>query len=1349
MAKEAYSKESRPQDSLHQDPPDPLSSVGSSKQPLSSKGAYGSDQLSSLPSTTTKSILSSYSQSLASTASNVSQKVSDLLNPQSLPLPEKNYYRTALKLSLFLSAGFLLLLTLGPFGYPFSGSWIHALITGLLFLNNVVSLCFYGTEIRKAVAENNRKKWMSLALISLIGIAVGLMICLKTASNFMNGFLLVTFVAGSFLSVACRLYPAHEKDKREIIAVWMASFIAAVLVFIIAHSLPHFLPVIAALTPAWGVYPFVVASLSVISMAQYIVKAGLVFKGSSNQKEKRHWEYRLSLAGIVIGAIIFAVLFVKHSYYSLIGNAIGLSTNIGFCIVLLIMVAAACASIGSKLGRTIDEAIRPDRVVTPFKAQITSSRKHQLWVYVVRPLAVAGIFVMLAFGVFGSSMGVGLAVPGGFLMSLEWALRSPQFTFSLIALALALIVNLVFHYLKPTTQNTPPCQVIAAAADVCSLLPESEHDKRLTAVLLGYIEQAKILLSVAWRGAITKYEGSIEDDYQYLVWRGESLLFNDTRLQEIFEHLRKATVDPTFKAVPQDTVVDPEIVRVKVQNLLGKRSWGDNVQKVLNLVVEQAKILLSPEWRESITTYAGCTANAERALKIDEDYQYLSKLSTLSIADAELQNILERLSKATVDRAFRPKNWSLPLVGIAGVITFGGCLAILFSILTGQIGLAGMGWSMPLTAVLGFGSWVATRYFLNHTSGGAYTTWATIFSAVFLTYLAIMFSGALKIGSFAVAPALIALGLLIPCLLLFGVGYRHAQKEGANRKNTINTAHYQFLNHGLRVFKVVLIIGFTFLAFLSLATLFNFTGLHSIIPQLLGSFGLEVGVRWLSAFCIGILATAGFIAFELVRSVLEISPSKTDDTYERHTKQIDAGILLGKFVLIVPIMVGLLVMPSLLPAGAAKMLWMFLMIGVVMPFFARPHNGKYLFGFDTDSSKYGISNLLRIVQDKLHVWLGVKLLLVDDHGGIKHSVGFMLLREGGVIVLLGGLAALVVSFSHVGSSSAIPIVGIGIVTTLLFRWSAVGASYNDPRAVMQFLLAMEKGKGAGGGRKEIKGKMNEKLNTHEGEYWEEEQDFNNESNCDGRKRVDSEWDLESTGNSRNDAAILGSNNDFDNDNNVKEEDRKGSSDESDGDYDNNGNFRGRKKTIADSGFRDSSDSDSSWDERAGRKNPTVPEKKSTKRVEKANNQVKPIPVWPRGSSNNSTQASRNNSVVSEASTRETNGSSPSSSSPPPPNMGKAEPGLLTRSLSTLLKSVSTNSNSTTSSKKGSPISSTINSKKISPSSTLSNIFVSDSDNGNGEGHVEDPSRAAPVLAPAPVPVLAPPPHLAFAHGSSG
>lgn len=385
--------------------------------------------------------------------------------------------------------------------------------------------------------------WFNIPLLGLVpmGVSVGSVI---------NGTLFVLFTGGMFLSLGCRLWTPEGKSSVEQYSIYIAAGIAAVLAIVILASLPSLLPELSALSKftVLGANVFISALFAIIGLSSYIAKAIDYFffykpellsdtktkstpeqnrkktfrerflaqrKESTGEVTRRLWEHRFSIAGLIIGGIIDALIIILNLH--------PFGPSVYATAACAILALSACASIASKIGRGIDESLLKNPPQISWLSRVV---KQTPWAYFARIACAMGLFTMLGFSIYAFSP---IAVPGGFLM-LPWALGSPAFAFGLAALSVACISNWVMGLLKPSVKLVVMHQAVTridAAQKLIRLLQGGKADsvdqkthemnqQIWLGALLEHVTYFRDLFNEAWRDSLVDYSGNKGEDFKFL-----------------------------------------------------------------------------------------------------------------------------------------------------------------------------------------------------------------------------------------------------------------------------------------------------------------------------------------------------------------------------------------------------------------------------------------------------------------------------------------------------------------------------------------------------------------------------------------------------------------------------------------------------------------------------------------------------------------------------------------------------------------------------------------------------------------------------------------------------------------
>jgi len=746
-----------------------------------------------------------------------------------------------------------------------------------------------------------------------------------------------------------------------------------------------------------------------------------------------------------IYSIIDAIKYSKGEFEggSRLYNArvAGLLGTLALAMVLIIEAGAAIFSgplgalfafsifyVGSAFIRFITEAIGQTRIAkqdnVPYKQWpaweqalfgTSSQQKPSLNVSwfkeeIALPLVLLGAGTAMGFGLFAVSF---LSVPGEFLMT-GW-LANPLVPYFFLAIGVAAFSQFMIRAAKVSAVKTPEAEALQALQKggeilLRELAEVSSHD--LDAVL-KHVEKVKVWLDQP-RPLLNSADplqsatgGEVDEDSNNIGLAENQRLWGQRR------------VSRSYSILPADSDGAAR----------GSLSGGTQSKRFL-----QDEPIFEEQTSRDILDEIEITGDhrAQRASlqrnwsKIGQAFRQMMGVRDL---DPHKPDSAQTLSKGS----------NIGLI-VFSILLLAGSTAILFFIFSGLIPIGSAVWAMPLAASLGLVSWFIGKQVLSRTHAGPYGEWAAIVgtAATIFTTLAVFTLFSIGVTATSIALSTLTVGVLlggaVSLIIMAGLlaleGYKYAHREDELRADQRTARFHKGIEISLNVFKVALVIGFSFLAFLSVAVLFNLTGYgnaavggwgglsnlmelaNKIIEQALGQGGYVVGNQWLAIFSITSFAFALTGAVLTVKSLLQKSPSSVDDL-KHSTWRTNLGRLLKLAFTIGPILV-LVAFARFLPGADTALVAPFAIVAALCPLFSGNSNMPSWFG----SAPYSRVSEVNTIYNKL---LGVTPL--------ESKLG-LIVREVvvGLIVLVLPLAIL--GFPSLNPTSIVFLVG-GVFTMLI------------------------------------------------------------------------------------------------------------------------------------------------------------------------------------------------------------------------------------------------------------------------------------------------------------------------------
>lgn len=618
--------------------------------------------------------------------------------------------------------------------------------------------------------------------------------------------------------------------------------------------------------------------------------------------------------------------------------------------------------IDQKTGRITGE-YKADRLVfdaapNELKAKPPGLFSLTRWTNFVRHSLSVVFFMGLGVVLFSSSVGFGIAdvVQGSspFMPLLE----NSWLVFSLTGLLVAFAGNWIMQRIRSSVSKIPSSQIFAAASELEEIIknaPEGDYcptDSVLEKVLL-HIKTAKELLSSRWQESLLSY-GELED----------------TSRAELMKQIGEIALETPAAR----------------EKLLKELETEQDLEKLKR------------------------TRDLRRLRKIEMDLTLVLVKGGRPKFDLQnrdlLKAIFQRLTNK-IDPYYRPKSRHVFRL-IASFISFTVSMLLLFSILGGLRATSEIALFVPVTIGLTLFSWGLANRFLKNTRGGPYAVWAVVLGMVSIIPLALAIvtrGGPFLLNeALPLAPLLITFAVL-STLSIFVFAPLAEKYEGmgkAERKKEGNTFFFGAAEKFWVGFKILLIPGFMFLAFLSMVVFYKiiapgasegmFDFVANVISQTTTVFA---GQLWLVPSVITIFSASMFIASYLLKSISEASPSTLKD-YKNHKKWI-WGLGVALKLLFVAVILSLMSLPSVFPEGSKlSMLPVFLMAIVVMPMFSGRVNSPW----EVFNSKLNALFELKSWKSTASLYLVIAIATLSVIFMHNHTLS-ALLEHG--LVLLGGM----------------------------------------------------------------------------------------------------------------------------------------------------------------------------------------------------------------------------------------------------------------------------------------------------------------------------------------------------------
>jgi hypothetical protein len=469
--------------------------------------------------------------------------------------------------------------------------------------------------------------------------------------------------------------------------------------------------------------------------------------------------------------------------------------------------------------------------------------------------------------------------------------------------------------------------------------------------------------------------------------------------------------------------------------------------------IKQAQKLFSPKWQSAIVTLIPRDLyGPEKCVDINSLHRLCETCldseqpaAYLHQHNIKLKKTFKFLAKADINLAYKPSPAATLLFPLlVSLLAWVGCTLGLFYIFTGAFAANTMLWLMPLTLGLSLVAWGTTRYLTNKLPGGPYAAWAAIFGSI--TIICITLSVTIASSHIiANAKLTILLASLIPAALLSlaifigwlrkALYYSRPENNPSAEKILLKKKNINTVQKALNATQILLGISFSVLAFLS--------------PMLFSAWDSLGGFSFFALF--------GFFALELFKNGLKNTPANTEESSQyRNTATLLIFIVKGVFTLAAMVFI---LKPSLLPfsIGATALIPVALLVAVIMPLFAThvtPFKSKKSDLHRLDNKETFMRWFNRCA-DYFNTYLGLKPLM-NERG--KTQVGLTLGREFAVFtgcLVLPTILAILASAAPI--SAALPIAGVGIATTLLYRWGTMAwRARQAPMALVEdYLYALE------------------------------------------------------------------------------------------------------------------------------------------------------------------------------------------------------------------------------------------------------------------------------------------------------